>query len=144
MVGLVTAIILIPLLGAIAVTGRGTELSQCGMALYAGVDLEPDDLMEVEFLIPDSLRVMAIVRNRDGYYFGLEFLAILPGQASGLPKNPPPALPKPPAKIAGNENITDAHLMKKVFAALYRKSLEIKRVQREIDALLAAAALLAE
>ncbi|PYX36283.1 MAG: hypothetical protein DMG73_07685 [Acidobacteria bacterium] len=69
-------------LPAIAVTGRGTELSQCGMALYAGVDLEPDDLMEVEFLIPDSLRVMAIVRNRDGYYFGLEFLVKLPGQAS--------------------------------------------------------------
>jgi hypothetical protein len=53
------------------------------MALYAGVDLEPDDLMEIEFLIPDSLRVMAIVRNRDGYYFGLEFLVKLPGQASG-------------------------------------------------------------
>ncbi len=70
-------------LPAIAVTGRGSELSQCGMALYAGVDLKPDDLMEVEFLIPDSLRVMAIVRNRSGYYFGLEFLERLPGQASG-------------------------------------------------------------
>jgi len=35
-------------------------------------------------------------------------------------------------------------LMKKVFAALHRKSLEIKRVQREIDALLTAAVLLAE
>jgi len=131
-------------LPAIAMTGRGTELSHGGMALYTGVDLEPDDLIEVEFLVPDPLRVMATVRNRSGYYFGLEFLAILPGQASGLPKNPPPALPKPPAKIAGNENITDAHLIKKVFAALYRKSLEIKRVQREIDALLTAAVLLAE
>ena len=87
---------------------------------------------------------MATVRNRSGDYFGLEFLAILAGQASGLPKNPPPALPKPPAKIAGNENITGAPLIKKVFAALHRKSLEIKRVQREIDALLTAAALLAE
>jgi hypothetical protein len=53
------------------------------MALYAGLDLKPDDLMEVEFLIPDCLRVMAIVRNRSGYYFGLEFLERLPGQASG-------------------------------------------------------------
>jgi hypothetical protein len=131
-------------LPVIAMTGRGTELSRGGMALYAGVDLEPDDLIEVEFMVPDPLRVMATVRNRSGYYFGLQFLAILPGQASGLPKNRPPALPKPPAKIAGNENITDAPLIKKVFAALYRKSLEIKRVQREIDALLTAAALLAE
>jgi len=127
-----------------AMTGRGTELSHGGMALHTGIDLEPEDLSEVEFLVPDPLRVMATVRNRSGDYFGLEFLAILPGQASGLPKNPPPALPKPPAKIAGNENITDAHLIKKVFAALYRKSLEIKRVQREIDALLTAASLLAE
>src|SRR5437660_12309317 len=69
-------------LPAIAVTGRGTELSQCGMALYAGVDLEPDDLMEVEFLIPDSLRVMAIVSNRDRYYFGLELLLKFVGQTS--------------------------------------------------------------
>ena len=131
-------------LPAIAMTGRGTELSQGGMTLYTAVDLEPDDLIEVEFLVPNPLKVMATVRNRSGDYFGLEFLAILPGQASGLPKNPPPALPKPPAKIASNENITDAHLIKKVFAALHRKSLEIKRVQREIDALLTAAALLAE
>ncbi len=131
-------------LPAIAMTGRGTELSQGGMALYSGVDLEPDDLIEVEFLVPDPLRVMATVRNRSGYYFGLEFLAVLPQQASRLPKNRPSSLPKPPAKIAGNENIADPLLMKKVFAALHRKSLEIKRVQREIDALLTAAVLLAE
>ena len=131
-------------LPAVAMTGRGTELSQGGMALYTAVDLEPDDLIEVEFLVPNPLKVMATVRNRSGDYFGLEFLPMLLGQTRGLPKNPPPALPKPPAKIAGNENITDAPLIKKVFAALYRKSLEIKRVQREIDALLTAAALLAE
>jgi hypothetical protein len=131
-------------LPAIATTGRGTELSQGGMALYTAVDLEPDDLIEVEFRIPDPLRVMATVRNRSGYYFGLEFLAILSGQASGLPKNRPSALPKPPAKIAGNENIADPLLIKKVFAALHRKSVEIRCVQREIDALLTAAVLLAE
>jgi hypothetical protein len=131
-------------LPAIAMTGRASELSHGGMALYTGIDLEPDDLIEVEFLVPDPLRVMATVRNRSGDYFGLEFLKRLPGQASGLPKNQPPFLPKPPAQIAGNENITDPTLIKKVFAALHRKSLEIKRVQREIDALLTAAVLLAE
>ena len=74
----------------------------------------------------------------------LDALKRLPGQASGLPNNRPPALSKQPAKIAGNENITDPTLIKKVFAALHRKSLEIKRVRREIDALLTAAALLSE
>ena len=131
-------------LPAIGMTGRGTELSHGGMALYTGVDMEPDDLIEVEFPTSPPLKVMTTVCNRSGHYFGLEFLARWPREGGGLPKNQSPALPKPPAKIAGNENITDAHLIKKVFAALHRKSLEIKRVQREIDALLTAAVLLAE
>jgi hypothetical protein len=125
-------------LPATAVTGLGTGLSQGGMALYTGVDMEPDDLIEVEFPTSPSLKVMTTVRNRSGHYFGLEFLARLSGEGSGSPKNQPPALPKPPAKIAGNEKITDPPLVKKVFAALVRKSLEITRVQREIDALLIA------
>jgi hypothetical protein len=131
-------------LPATAVTGRGTELSQGGMALYIGVDMAPDDLMEVEFLSPHPFKVMATVRNRSGHHFGLEFLARLSRQASGLPKNRPPALPRPPAKIAGNESVTDSPLVRRVFAAIDRKSLEITRVQREIDALLIAARLLAE
>src|SRR5438876_929670 len=39
-------------LPAIAVTGRGTGLSQGGMALHAGVDMELDDLVEIEFPTP--------------------------------------------------------------------------------------------
>jgi hypothetical protein len=61
----------------IAVTGRGTELSHGGMRLYTEVDLERDDLIELEFLVSELLRVMAIVRNRGGDYFGLQFLANL-------------------------------------------------------------------
>jgi hypothetical protein len=131
-------------LPATAVTGRGTELSQGGMALYTAVDMEPDDLMEVEFLTPHPWKVMATVRNRSGHYFGLEFLAKLSRRASGVPKSRPRALPKSPAKIVGNKNITDSPLAKKVFAALDRKSLEITHVQREIDALLVVVPLLAE
>ncbi len=66
------------------------------------------------------------------------------GNLSGLPKNLPPAFPKPTAKIAGNVKMTDPALVKKVFAALDRKLLEITRVQREIEALIIAAPLLAE
>ena len=94
-------------LPAIAATGLGTGLSEGGMALYTGVDMEPDDLIEVEFPTSPPLKVMTTVRNRSGHYFGLEFLARWPGEGGGLPKNQPPALPKPPAKIAGNEKITD-------------------------------------
>jgi hypothetical protein len=131
-------------LPATAVTGRGTELSQGGMALHTGVDMEPDDLMEVEFLTPHPWKVMATVRNRSGHYFGLEFLAKSSRQASGVSKSRPPALSRPSAEIAGNNNIPDSALVKKVFAAIDRKSLEIKHVQREIDALLVAVPLLAE
>jgi hypothetical protein len=50
------------------------------MELYAGLLLKPGDLLEVEFGIPNRLRMMAIVRYRDGYCFGLEFTAPLPSQ----------------------------------------------------------------
>ena len=131
-------------LPAIAVPGRGTRLSQGGMTLHAGVDMELDDLVEIEFPTPHPVRVMAAVRNRNGRCFGLEFLARLHGQTGGLPKNRPPALPEPHAKIADNVKITDPALVKKIFAALDRKLLEIARVRREIEALIVAAPLLAE
>jgi len=50
------------------------------MALYTGIDMELDDLIEVEFLIPQPLKVMATVRSRNGYLFGLAFLALRTGQ----------------------------------------------------------------
>ena len=55
------------------VTGRGTELSEGGMVLYAGIQLNPGDLLEVEFVDPFRLRIIAVVRERTGYCFGLEF-----------------------------------------------------------------------
>jgi hypothetical protein len=113
------------------------------MALQAGVDMELDDLVEIEFPTPHPVRVMAAVRNRNGRCFGLEFLARLQGQTGGLPKNRPPAVPEPP-KVAGSVKIADPALVEKVFAALDRKLLEIARVRREIEALIVAAPLLAE
>jgi hypothetical protein len=60
--------------------GRATALSQGGMALYTGADMELNDLIEIEFLIPEPLKVMATVRSRSGYRFGLAFLALRTGQ----------------------------------------------------------------
>jgi hypothetical protein len=60
------------------VPGRGTELSEGGMVLYAGILLNPGDLLEVEFDTPSQSRMTAIVRSRNGFCFGLEFIAPLP------------------------------------------------------------------
>ena len=62
----------------ITVSGRGTELSEGGMGLYAGILVKPGDLLEIEFGIPCHFRMLAVVRQRSGYCFGLEFIAPLP------------------------------------------------------------------
>jgi hypothetical protein len=59
------------------VPGRGTEMSQGGMLLYAGILLKPGDLLELEFGSPYNSRVCAIIRSRSGFSFGLEFLSQL-------------------------------------------------------------------
>jgi hypothetical protein len=63
----------------ILVPGRVTELSEGGMSLYAGMALKPGDLLEVEFEMPFQRTVQAVVRNRAGYNFGLEFVETLRG-----------------------------------------------------------------
>jgi hypothetical protein len=66
-------------LDAKIVDGRGTELNEGGMAVFAGLELKPGDQMEVEFTPPYSgqpIRVRCIVRNRKGYSYGVEFLNV--------------------------------------------------------------------
>jgi len=60
------------------VAGRGTEMSEGGMVLYAGILLNPGDLLEIEFDTPVPSRMPAIVRSRNGFCFGLEFITPLP------------------------------------------------------------------
>jgi hypothetical protein len=60
------------------VEGRGTEMSEGGMTLYAGILLNPGDLLEVEFDTPTHSRLTAIVRSKNGFCFGLEFITPLP------------------------------------------------------------------
>ena len=57
--------------------GRGNELSEGGLALTAGVELKPDDVVAIEFTPPYAgppIRVRGTVRNRKGYRYGVEFL----------------------------------------------------------------------
>lgn len=59
------------------VNGRGTELNEGGMCVFAGVEVNAGDRVELEFTSPyakEPLRIWAAVRNRYGYYYGLEFL----------------------------------------------------------------------
>jgi hypothetical protein len=60
----------------ITVPGLVCELSRAGMELYGGVNLQPGDLMEVEFQTPDKIRVAGVVRSRSGFCFGLEFCRV--------------------------------------------------------------------
>jgi tetratricopeptide (TPR) repeat protein len=60
-----------------AIPGRGTELSAGGMALYAGLELKTSQTLEVEFVAASHARVAGVIRNRQGFCFGLEFLTPL-------------------------------------------------------------------
>ncbi len=60
------------------VQGRGNELNEGGMAIFAGMELTVDEEVAVEFTPPysgDPIRVRAVVRNRSGYTYGVEFIA---------------------------------------------------------------------
>ena len=53
---------------------RGTELNGGGLAVFAGVELSIDDVVEVEFTPPYSgepIRVTCNVRNRQEYTGGV-------------------------------------------------------------------------
>jgi len=56
------------------VPGRGTEISEGGMALYVGIESRTHDLIEIEFHSLLNARVTGVIRSRSGYCYGLEFL----------------------------------------------------------------------
>ena len=59
------------------VSGRGSELNNGGMAVFAGTELVIGAQVMVEFTPPYSghpIRVRCFVRNRNGYRYGVEFI----------------------------------------------------------------------
>lgn len=60
----------------IIVPGLVSELSRTGMELYGGVNLQPGEMMEVEFQTSGRIHVAGIIRHRSGFCFGLEFCAV--------------------------------------------------------------------
>lgn len=78
-----------------AVPGRGTELSAGGMALYAGVELKTSQTLEVEFIAASGARVTGVVRFRQGYCFGLEFVTPLAIESDPRAQSPWPGTVAP-------------------------------------------------
>ena len=113
-----------PLTGT--VSGRASEISGSGMALHSPLGLKPGDLMKVEFPTSIPSGVMAVVRNHKDDCFGVEFLSRLPSRRRTVNKSNQTCNPKA------------------LWAGLRRKQLEIRQVQREIEALNLAIPLLAD
>jgi c-di-GMP-binding flagellar brake protein YcgR len=62
---------------------RGQDVSEGGMAMFVPIEFGKDDAIEVEFTLPQSrlpLRIHAVVRNRDGHRYGLEFVNLTDAQ----------------------------------------------------------------
>lgn len=108
------------------VPGRASEISGSGMALHSPLGLKPGDLMQVEFPTSIPSGVMAVVRNHKDDCFGVEFLSRLPSRRRTVNESNQTCNPK--ALLAG----------------LRRKQLEMRQVQREIEALNIVVPLLAD
>ncbi len=81
------------------------------MALYVGIQLEPGDLMEVEFETPHCVRVAGIVRSKVGYCFGLEFLTpLLAGERSAESQQHASSADKLSVGTADSYTVLDQHL----------------------------------
>jgi len=71
--------VFIPVPGApnTVVPGLVSKLSRAGMELYAGVNLQPGEVMEVEFRLPGrTIRVVGTVMDRSGFCFGVAFCSV--------------------------------------------------------------------
>lgn len=59
------------------VSGRGNDMSEGGVLVFAGLELKSGDLVLIEFTPPFSagpVRAKGIVRHRRGYNYGVEFV----------------------------------------------------------------------
>jgi len=114
------------------------------MAVHSSLAFEPGDLMQVQFPISNPSTIRAVVRNRKDDCFGLEFLPQLPSGERTL--NQSQFVYNPPASGTPESPALASFLCnpETVLACLRRKQLQIKQVQREIEALKLASVLLAD
>ena len=58
-------------------SGRGNDMSEGGVLVFAGLELKTDDEVQIEFTPPFSagpVRAKGVVRHRRGYNYGIEFI----------------------------------------------------------------------
>ena len=114
------------------------------MAVHSTLALKPGDLMQVQFPISNPSAVTAVVRNCKDDCFGLEFLPQLSSGDRTLNQSKfvcnPVGGGTPDSRALASYPCNPETLL----AGLRRKQLEIKQVQREIEALNLAILLLAD
>ncbi len=63
--------------------GRSWEMGEDGMSGTLSGDLEPGEVVTLEFTLPvggEPIKVRAVVRHRSGYRYGFEFLTLSEAQ----------------------------------------------------------------
>jgi hypothetical protein len=110
----------------IVVPGLVSELSRSGMELYGGVNLQPGDLMEVEFQTMGKIRVAGVIRSRSGFCFGLEFHAVRTGSEAAPELEATPELEAAPEPEVPDEPALDSFL-------LQPHETDLREVHQKID-----------
>jgi PilZ domain-containing protein len=68
-------------------SGRGSELSEAGMAAYIPAELNLGDRVSIDMMLPysrEALSLVGIVRNRSGFRYGMEFKDITESQRESI------------------------------------------------------------
>jgi hypothetical protein len=76
----------------ITVFGRGSDVSQGGMAAYIPSELQVGTSVDLELSLPyvsgeQPVRIIATVRNRNGFRYGLEYIALSDADKARLLKS---------------------------------------------------------
>lgn len=126
------------------IPARGSAISRAGMALRALVELTPGDLMLLQFPTSVPSQVKAVVRNRTGECMGLEFLTQLPPESEAMVRSGflPTSVPDGSAELRTSVRLSCNP--QTLHAGLRRKQEELRRVQKEIEALHVAITLLTD
>lgn len=64
------------------VQGRGQDLNEGGIGVFVGAELHLGETVEISFTPPyqgNPMMARAVVRNRRGYTYGMEFITETPG-----------------------------------------------------------------
>jgi len=120
------------------VSGLAIEISRCGMALYAGVQLAPGDRMEVEFPTASRMRIAGEVKNREGYCYGVEFTHRIANESAPTISPPLPVTEVQQCEDASNYAAILGEMVRaedKVAGLVRRKLNENIRVEPELKRL---------